>query len=86
MTPSDAQPHADEVGAPNDGRGQAKPPQFVRHDPMWLNAGRHGRWCVCSCGWQSRNGTPALAQVEFGGHLLATSGVSVADLLGKGEP
>ena len=57
----------DEIGSPDDGRGQAPP---TRHDPVWLNASRYGRWCVCSCGWESSNGTPNHAQVEFGNHLL----------------
>lgn len=43
---------------------------MTRHDPTWLHAGRWGRWCVCSCGWTSRNGTPVFAQLAFGRHLL----------------
>ena len=45
---------------------------MTRHDPTWVHAGRYGRWCVCSCGWKSSNGTPVLAQLEFGRHLIET--------------
>ena len=41
-----------------------------RHDPLWLHTGQFGRWCECSCGWKSRNGTVMFAQLEFGRHLL----------------
>ena len=45
-----------------------------RHDPTWLHATRWGRWCECSCGWTSSNGTTMHAQLEFGRHLIeATS-------------
>ena len=43
---------------------------MTRHDPLWMHAGRWGRWCICSCGWTSRNGTPVFAQLAFGRHLL----------------
>lgn len=41
-----------------------------RHDPTWFHAGRYGRWCQCTCGWKSLHGTPIVAQLAFGTHLL----------------
>jgi hypothetical protein len=44
-----------------------------RHDPTWLHARQYGRWCECSCGWVSPNGTISFAQDAFGRHLLDLS-------------
>ncbi len=42
----------------------------VKHSPTYLNAGRAGSWCNCSCGWESHAfGGQAGAQRAFAEHL-----------------
>jgi hypothetical protein len=45
-----------------------------RHDPTILRTSQFGTWVLCSCGWKSSNGTPSLAQNEFGQHLVSEQG------------
>jgi hypothetical protein len=54
------------TGPPRDGAGGG-----VNHHPLLTSTGRHGCWCVCSCGWRSRDYTTVSgAHYAFGRHLL----------------
>ena len=43
-----------------------------RHDPTYL-AHHRARWCKCSCGWQSGEGSSTFVQLKFGQHLVDVS-------------
>jgi hypothetical protein len=44
----------------------------MRHDPTYLQW-RRTRWCTCTCGWKSPEGTYTDAQLAFGRHLIAVN-------------
>ena len=45
------------------------------HHPTLYDAGRHGAWATCACGWKSPMFTTVSgAHIAFGAHLAANDG------------